>query len=69
MSRRLFKATVAKNQIPDLNSLLDFVSQRCNILENVGSGFGISCVGNNEKTLGKTTTKMIQGKKSEKRHH
>ncbi|XP_060871192.1 uncharacterized protein LOC132945433 [Metopolophium dirhodum] len=43
MTRRLFEATVAKNQIPDLNSLLDFVSQRW-----------------------KTTTKKIQGKKSEK---
>jgi len=66
MTRRLFEATVAKNQIPDLNSLLDFVSQRCNILENVGSGFGSSCMGNNEKTVGKTTTKKIQGKRSEK---
>ncbi|XP_060861320.1 uncharacterized protein LOC132938478 [Metopolophium dirhodum] len=66
MTRRLFEATVAKNQIPDLNSLLDFVSQRCNVLENVGSSSGISYVENNERTVGKTTTKKIQGKKSEK---
>ncbi|XP_008180394.1 uncharacterized protein LOC103308567 [Acyrthosiphon pisum] len=66
LTRRLFEATVVKNEIPDLNSLLDFVSQRCNVLENVGSSFSISCVENNEKTLGKTTIKKIQGKKSEK---
>ncbi|KAE9542414.1 hypothetical protein AGLY_003275 [Aphis glycines] len=40
-TRQLFEATVAKNVIPDLNSLLEF-------------------------TLGKTTTKKTQGKKSEK---
>ncbi|XP_015377878.1 PREDICTED: uncharacterized protein LOC107172117 [Diuraphis noxia] len=66
MTRRLFEATVAKNEIPDLNSLLEFASQRCNVLENVGSSLSINCVENNEKTVGKTTTKKIQGKRSEK---
>ncbi|CAI6361523.1 unnamed protein product [Macrosiphum euphorbiae] len=43
-----------------------FASQRCNVLENVGSSLSINCVKNNEKTVGKTTTKKIQGKRSEK---
>jgi len=63
MTRRLFEATV---EISDLNSLLEFVSQRFNVLENVGSSFSISCVENNEKTLGKRMTKNIQDKKFEK---
>lgn len=66
VTRRLFESTVAKNEIPDLDSLLEFVSQRCNVLENVGSNFGIRCVENNEKNSSRITTKKIQGRKSEK---
>lgn len=65
-TRQLFEATVAKNVIHDLNSLLEFVLQRCDVLENVGCSFNISCVENNERTIGKTTTKKTQSKKSEK---
>ncbi|KAF0703662.1 Uncharacterized protein FWK35_00037437, partial [Aphis craccivora] len=70
MTRRLFEATVAKSEIPNLDLLLDFVSQRCNVLENVGTNVNVSFVGNNprnyEKTFGRATTKNIQGKRSEK---
>lgn len=36
-TRRLFEASVPQTEIPTLDSLLEFVSQRCKILENIGT--------------------------------
>lgn len=35
-TRRLFEANLSQVEIPTLDQLLDFVSQRCRILENIG---------------------------------
>lgn len=36
-TRRLYETGILKSEIPTLDSLLDFVSQRCKILENIGT--------------------------------
>lgn len=36
-TRRLYEASIPQSEIPSLDSLLDFVSQRCKILENIGT--------------------------------
>lgn len=36
-TRRLYESTIPQSQIPTLDSLLDFVSQRCKILANIDS--------------------------------
>lgn len=36
-TRRLYEASIPQSEIPTLDSLLDFVSQRCKILENIGT--------------------------------
>lgn len=36
VTRRLFEASIPQNEVPNLETLLTFVSHRCKILENVG---------------------------------
>ncbi|XP_060860374.1 uncharacterized protein LOC132937587 [Metopolophium dirhodum] len=36
-TRRLYEASIPQSEIPSLDNLLDFVSQRCKILENIGT--------------------------------
>lgn len=36
-TRRLYEASISHTQLPTLDHLLDFVSQRCKILENIGT--------------------------------
>ncbi|KAE9524051.1 hypothetical protein AGLY_015532 [Aphis glycines] len=35
-TRRLFEASIPQSEIPSLDDLLNFISQRCKILENIG---------------------------------
>lgn len=43
-TRLLFEANVSQYVVPDLETLLSFVSQRCTILENVGSNVPPECL-------------------------
>lgn len=36
-TRRLYKTSTLHSKIPTLDNLLDFVSQRCKVLENIGT--------------------------------
>ncbi|CAH1725392.1 unnamed protein product [Aphis gossypii] len=36
-TRRLYEASIPQTEMPSLDSLLDFVSRRCKILENIGT--------------------------------
>lgn len=36
-TRRLYEASIPQSEIPSLDNLLDFVSRRCKILENIGT--------------------------------
>lgn len=48
-TRRLFEANLTQSEIPTLDKLLDFTSQRCRILENIGTNNDRQEVGKKEK--------------------
>lgn len=60
-TRRLYEASIPQSEIPTLDSLLDFVSQRCKILENIGTTDKTEM---SVKTTGKKNKGATYGKSS-----
>jgi hypothetical protein len=61
-TKRLYEASIPQSEILTLDSLLDFVSQRCKILENIGTTADKMELG--VKTTGKKSKDGSSGKSS-----